>query len=285
MQKEILSILGLPHRPRPHLSHGKYNSAPLFMLDLYNTISSEEKSQVEGTLERYHSVRATQSPHLATYQETAFLNDADMVMSFVNLVEYDRELSPQRRHHKEFKFNLSQIPEGEAVTAAEFRLYKECVSRAFRNDTFLLKVYQVVKEHPDREADLFLLENRKLWAAEEGWLEFDITATSNLWVMSPAHNLGLQVSVETISGQSISSKDAGLVGRDGALEKQPFMVAFFKVSEVHVRTARSTGGKRRQQNRNRSTQPQEGSRGLSPAGGSDVTSTLNLNRSHHTAQP
>lgn len=67
-------------------------------------------------------------------------------------VEYDRELSPQRRHHKEFKFNLSLIPEGEAVTAAEFRLYKECVSRAFRNDTFLLKVYQVVKEHPDRWA-------------------------------------------------------------------------------------------------------------------------------------
>lgn len=139
MQKEILSILGLPHRPRPHLSHGKYNSAPLFMLDLYNTISNEEKSQVEpGALDRYSSAqqqqqRATQSPHLATFQETAFLNDADMVMSFVNLVEFDRELSPQRRHHKEFKFNLSQIPEGEAVTAAEFRLYKECVSRAFPN--------------------------------------------------------------------------------------------------------------------------------------------------------
>ncbi|TNN84720.1 Bone morphogenetic protein 6 [Liparis tanakae] len=180
-------------------------------------------------------------------------------------MEHDRELSPQRRHHKEFKFNLSQIPEGEAVTAAEFRLYKECVSRAFRNDTFLLKVYQVVKEHPHREADLFLLESRQLWASEEGWLEFDITATSNLWVMSPAHNLGLQVSVETSSGQSISSKEAGLVGRDGALEKQPFMVAFFKVSDVHIRTARSTGGKRRQQNRNRSTQPQDGSRGLGPA--------------------
>ncbi|XP_056155157.1 bone morphogenetic protein 6 isoform X2 [Lampris incognitus] len=265
MQKEILSILGLPHRPRPHPSHGKYNSAPLFMLDLYNTISNEEKNEVEGMLDQYQSMLTTQSPHLATYQENAFLNDADMVMSFVNLVEYDRELSPQRRHHKEFKFNLSQIPEGEAVTAAEFRLYKECVSRAFRNDTFLLKVYQVVKEHPDREADLFLLETRRLWAAEEGWLEFDITATSNLWVMSPTHNLGLQISVETSGGQSISSKEAGLVGRDGALEKQPFMVAFFKVSEVHIRTARATGSKRRQQNRNRSTQPQEGSRGPSPA--------------------
>ncbi|CAJ1082421.1 bone morphogenetic protein 6 [Xyrichtys novacula] len=265
MQKEILSILGLPHRPRPHLSHGKYNSAPLFMLDLYNTISTEEKSQVEGILDRYQSMRTTQSPPLATFQETAFLNDADMVMSFVNLVEYDRELSPHRRHHKEFKFNLSQIPEGEAITAAEFRIYKECVSTAFRNDTFLLKVYQVVKEHPDREADLFLLESRRLWAAEEGWLEFDITATSNLWVMSPMHNLGLQVSVETSSGQSISSKEAGLVGRDGALERQPFMVAFFKVSEMHIRTPRSAGGKRRQQNRNRSTQPQDGSRSPGPA--------------------
>ncbi|XP_028290628.1 bone morphogenetic protein 6 [Gouania willdenowi] len=264
MQKEILSILGLPHRPRPHLSHGKFNSAPLFMLDLYKTISGEEKSQTDhgAALDRYQT---TQSPALATYPETAFLNDADMVMSFVNLVEYDRELSPQRRHHKEFKFNLSQIPEGEAITAAEFRLYKECVSRAFRNDTFLLKVYQVVKAHPDREADLFLLESRRLWASEEGWLEFDITATSNLWVMSPVHNLGLQISVETSSGLSISSKEAGLIGRDGALEKQPFMVAFFKVSEVHIRSSRSTGGKRRQQNRNRSSHPQEGSRGAGPA--------------------
>lgn len=267
MQKEILSILGLPHRPRPHLSHGKYNSAPLFMLDLYNTISSEEKSQVEPDLPgRYSPIqRTTQSPHLASFQETAFLNDADMVMSFVNLVEFDRELSPQRRHHKEFKFNLSQIPEGEAVTAAEFRLYKECVSRAFPNDTLMLKVYQVVKEHPNREPDLFLLESRRLWAAEEGWLEVDITATSNLWVMSPVHNLGLQISIETSSGRSISPKEAGLVGRDGALEKQPFLVAFFKVSEVHIRTARSTGGKRRQQNRNRSTQPQDAHRGPAPA--------------------
>jgi len=73
-----------------------------------------------------------------------------IVLLCVLTVEHDRELSPQRRHHKEFKFNLSQIPEGEAITAAEFRIYKECVTRAFRNETFLLSVFQVVGEHPDR---------------------------------------------------------------------------------------------------------------------------------------
>uniref|UniRef100_A0AAR2JZD5 TGF-beta family profile domain-containing protein n=1 Tax=Pygocentrus nattereri TaxID=42514 RepID=A0AAR2JZD5_PYGNA len=250
MQKEILSILGLPHRPRPHLLNGKYNSAPLFMLNLYNTINSEERNEVDGILDQYKSMFTTPGPPLATSQDNAYLNDADMVMSFVNLGE---------RHHKEYKFNLSQIPEGEAVTAAEFRIYKECVSSTFRNETFLLSVFQVV------DADLFLLESRQLWAVEEGWLEFDITATSNLWVMSPHHNLGLQISVETSSAkshtrQNISPREAGLVGRDGALERQPFMVAFFKVSEVHVRTARSTG-KRRQQSRNRSNHPQEAHKG------------------------
>ncbi|KAG7256013.1 hypothetical protein CRUP_021429, partial [Coryphaenoides rupestris] len=202
--------------------------------------------------------------------------------------EFDRELPAQRRHHREFKFNLSQIPDGEAVTAAEFRLYKECVSRGARNDTFLLKVYQVVKEHPDREADLVLLESRRLWAAEEGWLEFEVTATSNLWVMSPGHNLGLQISVETSGGKGggVSGgargglpRRRGLVGRDGAPGEAALMVAFPSRSASRTSAARdplgaaSAAGRRRREasraapaNRNRSSPPQEdGSRGPSPA--------------------
>ncbi|KFO78555.1 Bone morphogenetic protein 6, partial [Cuculus canorus] len=179
---------------------------------------------------------------------------------FPSTVEYDKEFTPHQRHHKEFKFNLSQIPEGEAVTAAEFRIYKDCVLGSFKNQTFLISIYQVLQEHQNRASDLFLLDTRAVWASEEGWLEFDVTATSNMWVMNPQHNMGLQLSVVTRDGFSVNPGEAGLIGRDGPYDKQPFMVAFFKVSEVHVRTTRSATSRRRQQSRNRSTQAQDVSR-------------------------
>ncbi|XP_069586785.1 bone morphogenetic protein 6 [Ranitomeya imitator] len=272
MQKEILSILGLPHRPRPlhglsraqQQQPGKLNSAPLFMLDLYNAMSGQEQAMdMKGWSHipsHSHQVKSLLTSPLSSQQDSAFLNDADMVMSFVNLVEYEKELSPRLRHHKEFKFNLSQIPEGEAVTAAEFRIYKDCVLGSFENQTFLISIYQVLTEYRNRETDIFLLDTQTVWASEEGWLEFDITATSNLWVMNPRHNLGLQLGVETRDGQNVNTKAAGLVGRDGPYDKQPFMVAFFKASEVHMRTARSATSKRKNQNRNRYSHSQDVSR-------------------------
>uniref|UniRef100_H3DRA0 Bone morphogenetic protein 6 n=1 Tax=Tetraodon nigroviridis TaxID=99883 RepID=H3DRA0_TETNG len=265
MQKEILSILGLPHRPKPNLAQGKYNSAPLFMLDLYNTISGEEKKPVEVKLSRYHST--TQSLPLATYQETAFLNDADMVMSFVNLVLlYDPVFWPRSIFMGESKQSAKRDPKGFLVVQAYVFLIPTSILSDAEYLPFLCSIFFLLTDRHQLllEEDLFLLDSRRVWAADEGWLEFDITATSNLWVMSPMHNLGLQVSLETSSGLSISSKEAGLVDRNGALEKQPFMVAFFKISDVHIRTTRSTGGKRRQQSRNRSTPQQDGSRGSGP---------------------
>lgn len=54
---------------------------------------------------------------------------------------------------------------------------------------------------PFRDAETFLLGSKKVQASNGGWLVFDITATSNHWVMNPQQNLGLQLCVETLDGK------------------------------------------------------------------------------------
>ncbi|XP_044277434.1 bone morphogenetic protein 5, partial [Varanus komodoensis] len=180
--------------------------------------------------------------------------------SILNLVERDKDFSHQRRHYKEFRFDLTQIPHGESVTAAEFRIYKDRSYSRFENETIKISIYQIIKEYPNRDADLFLLDTRRVQAFDVGWLVFDITVTSNHWVINPQNNLGLQLCAEMTDGRSISVKSAGLIGRHGPQSKQPFMVAFFKASEVLFRSVRAANTKKKNQNRNKSSSPQDSSR-------------------------
>ncbi|XP_074535355.1 bone morphogenetic protein 7-like [Halichoeres trimaculatus] len=237
MQREILSILGLPHRPRPHV-YPKNNAAPMFMLDLYNTISTD----AHLTAYSYHkpAFPAQVSP-MVTSQDSRFLDDADMVMSFTNIVEQDQDLL-LNHNNREFRFDLSRIPEGEAVTAAEFRIYKGFIQERNENETFRVSLYQVLQEPPHSEVELLLLDQQEVWAAEEGWLIFDLTATSNLWLSDPEQNLGLQLVLENSHGQKRNPRLAGLVTSSGPLDRQPFMVAFLRADEVRLRSVRSAHG-------------------------------------------
>lgn len=102
MQKEILSILGLPGRPRPHPPLRPPSSAPLFMLDLYHAMATDGEDQANeivgngfGAGQWLAQVSYAAPPTLSTHTPPlgTMVSEADTVMSFVNLGELRHFLS------------------------------------------------------------------------------------------------------------------------------------------------------------------------------------------------
>ncbi|XP_062846777.1 bone morphogenetic protein 8A [Trichomycterus rosablanca] len=240
MQKEILSILGLPGRPRPHPPLRPPSSAPLFMLDLYHAVSAEgEEGPGLGFTPEVESdvalpTLSTHTPPLGTV-----VSEADTVMSFVNLVEHEKDLLQPRPYWKEFRFDLTPLPQGETVTAAEFRIYKTVTVGQRVNRTLHISVYEIQREKRPREPELVLLDMQSIPAGQEGWLAFDVTTASNHWLLQPRSNQGIRLYVETEDERSLSAGWVGLVGRRGPRSKQPFMVTFFRASQVPCRPPRA----------------------------------------------
>ncbi|XP_002941697.3 bone morphogenetic protein 8B [Xenopus tropicalis] len=243
MQREILSIMGLPGRPRPASGGHVPSSAPLFMLDLYHAMCSEEDEDgMPGVSRAHFTTLSTQSPPLGTV-----ISEADTVMSFVNMVEHDRDIFQQKPYWKEFKFDMTQIPTGESVTVAEFRLFKMRSFLRNLNRTLHISLFEIKKERGHREPELTLLDHESTLAGDEGWLVFDVTAASNHWLLNSKNNLGIRLYVETDQGQSIDPGIAGILGRRAPRSKQPFMVTFFRVSRNQIRSARAVKQLRKRQ--------------------------------------
>ncbi|XP_058052266.1 bone morphogenetic protein 8A [Ahaetulla prasina] len=241
LQREVLALLGLPGGPRrpppaprktrPRRPGPPPAAAPLFMLGLYRALARQDDPE--------------DSPALS-----GAADGADTVMSFVNLVELDRGIFQKKPYWKEFRFDLTQIPTGETVMAAEFRIYKMKSYTCHVNQTLHLSIYEVIQEHPSRESKLMFLDLQESLAGMDGWLTFDVTAASNHWLLNRKYNLGLRLYVETEDGESVDPGLAGLLGRHGPRSKQPFVVTFFQESENQVRLPRAAKPvKRRPQHR------------------------------------
>src|SRR5687767_6750927 len=96
MENEILSLLGLDHRPKPKI-HQTTNSAPKYLIDLYNQLDLEADDR------------------------NASLRDVDFVVSFVNHHNNeDDELSIEPK----LRFDVSDISPHETVLHAALNLYR-----------------------------------------------------------------------------------------------------------------------------------------------------------------
>ncbi|XP_006886657.1 PREDICTED: bone morphogenetic protein 8B [Elephantulus edwardii] len=221
VQREILAVLGLHARPRPR-PRAPPASAPRFMLDLYHAMAGDDDQNLDDEDD------GLQEPGLGR---------ADLVMSFVNMVEHDQALTPTEPCWKEFWFDLTQIPSGEAVTAAEFRIYKVPSAHQVKR-TLHLSIFEVLGEQSKREADLLPLDLQIIQPEDEGWLVLDITRVRDHWLLNRHKDLGLRLYVKTEDGHSVEPSLAGLLGRRAPRPEQPFMVTFFRASPNPVPVSR-----------------------------------------------
>ena len=77
LQQEILTLLGLHQKPKP-MDHGFDSSAPKFMINLYNTLQSDEGLGIADD-DVFHT-----NVNLTFGTEVQYINGTDVIMSFVN---------------------------------------------------------------------------------------------------------------------------------------------------------------------------------------------------------
>lgn len=76
----------------------------------------------------------------------------------------DEDLHLYHQHRREFRFDLSRIPVGETLTAAEFRIYKDFVHERYENETFRVSVFQVLRQQPKRYVIIkYIRKNNCIW--------------------------------------------------------------------------------------------------------------------------
>ena len=76
LQQEILTLLGLHHRPKP-VDHFAVESAPRFMMDLYETLSNKD----DGT---DNDVEFHSNNTIRLNFDSSKVEGSDVIMSFVN---------------------------------------------------------------------------------------------------------------------------------------------------------------------------------------------------------
>ncbi|KAJ8673361.1 hypothetical protein QAD02_004623 [Eretmocerus hayati] len=227
VEHEILSLLGLPERPpRSHGTPQVRRSAPKFLLDIYkNALDSDNKnlSRLEYDL---------------SGQDVRAIEQSDVIMSFGAKGHH----VPGVRHErgKRLFFDVSEASQHERVLGAELRLYRSLAhakSPKFRG-SYSLTVYRVLRlEDGERELQYVNSVN----TTGDGWISLNVSAAMKHWLNEPRSNRGIYLSVHPSDRHvhEVKPEDVGILGLKGhqAVDKQPFMVGFFKSSVQHQQKA------------------------------------------------
>ena len=239
--KRILPFLQKKERPKFHNRYMDWNftneiSAARYMLDLYKSLETTDNEDNSQTF------------NVTNVATTKQVQGADTIMGILN----DATDKPKSSSsHMRLKFNFTaKIQTGDSVEAAEFRIYKsDPVNDWMINATFLVELFAITVPGNQRSKLRNKLGQRQMQGKSTGWEVFDVTATVDMWIVSPKNNYGLEISVRFRGSQVpylINPSQLGFIDFKGPYAQRPFIVSFFKgdPTEKEVVIHASSRGKR-----------------------------------------
>uniref|UniRef100_A0A182NTL6 Protein decapentaplegic n=1 Tax=Anopheles dirus TaxID=7168 RepID=A0A182NTL6_9DIPT len=182
IEKNLLSLFGFPNRPK---------------IDRSKVVIPEAMKQLYAQIMGHDLVDSVSVP-----KEGLNTRNANTVRSFTH---EESHIDERFQHHHRFRllFNVSSIPRGEKLRAAELTLTRDGIAhRSGRAPTRKPAVYQVLVYDivrpgvKGKRAPTFLLVDTKTLAINEsGTASFDVMPAVERWLRQPRKNHGLFVQV------------------------------------------------------------------------------------------
>ncbi|XP_054007525.1 protein 60A-like [Hylaeus anthracinus] len=195
VEDKLLNLFELPKRPKRIARRALLvkRSAPTFLLNIYKNILSNNKSiqDEHNNMDEFN----------LTNHDINIIDQSDLIMTFGAHNPHSGNASKTNRG-KRIWFDVSEVPRGERIIAAELRLYQSLNMNAQFNKTYAIALYRVAR------------------TKNGGRIKHYINSA----------NTTIAVYHADYTGRIMRPEDIGIVGVLGAPHKQPFMVGFFKNS-------------------------------------------------------
>uniref|UniRef100_A0A182K0K3 Protein decapentaplegic n=1 Tax=Anopheles christyi TaxID=43041 RepID=A0A182K0K3_9DIPT len=182
IEKNLLSLFGFPNRPK---------------IDRSKVVIPEAMKQLYAQIMGHDLVDSVSVP-----KEGLNTRNANTVRSFTH---EESHVDDRFQHHHRFRllFNVSSIPLGEKLRAAELTLTREGIAhksnRAQARTPVLYKVmvYDIVRPgiKGKRTPTFLLVDTKTLAINESGTASFDVMPAVERWLRQPRKNHGLFVQV------------------------------------------------------------------------------------------
>lgn len=237
IEKNLLSILGLPKRPK--IDRSKI-VIPKRLREIYEQTMGHELSSVH-------------IPAPGSYTQTS-----NTMRSFVH---QDSNVDDRFRHHSRFRlfFDTSSIPSEETLKAAELNLFREAITHAGANRTrYQITVHDIIRPgiKGTREPIFVLIDSKTVRINSSDTVIVDIQPAVERWLREPKRNYGLLVQV-TEHGKENSSAPHNHVRlkrnldepHDDWLQKQPVLFTYTDDGRQKTRSIRDVSRSKRAHHR------------------------------------